>query len=213
MGSILSALINIGWAYIETADLAELQKPDIPWWFWVVMGSALVILMWMLFSRPKEEEGVDEDGSADRKFEPVVLPELGENAPPVEAFDLTDEGLEVELPAEEQITEEETTPPAPFLDVLEEELEEAPPFEEYRLKKDDLTMIDGIGSKTEKLLAQADIHTFEQLANTDVEKLQVVLASAGIFLTDPSSWPVQAKMAADGRWDDLRQYQNEIKRR
>ncbi len=213
MGSILSALINIGWAYIETADLAELQKPDIPWWFWVVMGSALVILVWMLISTPKEQKWPLEDENTERKFEPIVLPELGEKTPPVEAFDLSDEGIEAEPPVEEQITEEETNPPAPFLDILEEDLEEAPPFEEYRLKKDDLTMIDGIGDKTARLLAQADIHTFEQLANTDVEKLQVVLASAGIFLTDPSSWPVQAKMAADDRWDDLRQYQNEIKRR
>src|SRR5574340_381927 len=212
MGSILSSLLYIGWAYMETADLAELQKPDIPWWFWVVMGSALVILVWMLFNRPKEEEP-EEDGTGERKLEPIVLPELGEKTPPVEAFDLTDELSEVEPPVEEQITEEEAAPPAPFLDVYEEELEEAPPFEEYKLKQDDLTMIDGIGGKMAKLLSQADIHTFEQLANTEVERLQVVLASAGIFLTDPSSWPVQARMAADGRWDDLRQYQNEMKLR
>lgn len=213
MGSILSSLQYIGWAYMETADLAELQKPDIPWWFWVVMGSALVILLWMLFNRPKEEEGPEEEGTGERKLEPIVLPELGDKTPPVEAFDLTDDLSEVEPPVEEQITEEETAPPAPFLDVFEEELEEAPPFEEYKQQQDDLTMIDGIGGKMAKLLSQADIHTFEQLANTEVERLQVVLASAGIFLTDPSSWPVQARMAADGRWDDLREYQNEMKRR
>lgn len=210
MGSILTSLIDIGLAYLHTADLAQLQKPDIPWWFWVVMGSALVILVWMLFNRPKEEGEAEQE---EKKFEPIVLPELGDKAPAEEAFNFTDEEVDSVPPVEEQLTEEEKVPPTPFLDVYEEELEETPAFEEYKLKKDDLTMIEGISTKTAKLLSQADIHTFEQLANSDVEKLQVVLASAGIFLTDPSSWPVQARLAADDRWDELRKYQNELKKR
>lgn len=210
MGSILSSLIAIGLAYMETANLAQVKKPDIPWWFWVVMGSALVILVWMLFNRPAEEEG---EKIEEKKFEPIVLPELEEKSPQEEAFDFTEEEDETGLPVEEQFTEEEKAAPSPFLDVYEEELEETPAFEGYKLTKDDLTMIEGISAKTAKILSQADIHTFEQLANTDVEKLQVVLAASGIFLTDPSSWPVQARMAADDLWDDLRQYQNELKKR
>lgn len=210
MGSFLSSLIDIGLAYMKTADLAQLQKPDIPWWFWVVMGAALVILVWMLFNRPKEE---DEEEVETRKPEPIVLPELGEKPLAEEAFNFSEDELDYEPLAEEKITEEEKDIPAPFLDVYEDELEEAPVFENFNPGADDLTMIEGISSKTAKLLAQADILTFEKLANTDVEKLQVVLAAAGIFLTDPSNWPLQARMAADGDWDELRQYQNELNKR
>src|SRR5574340_577059 len=142
MGSILTSLIDIGLAYLHTADLAQLQKPEIPWWFWVVMGAALVILVWMLFNRPKEKEVWEEE---EKKFEPIVFPELGDKAPAEEAFNFTDEEVETtESPVEEQITEEEKAAPTPFLDVYEEELEETPPFEEYKLKKDDLTMIEGV---------------------------------------------------------------------
>lgn len=209
MGSILSSLFIIGSAAKETANLPQLQKPDIPWWFWVVMGAALVILLWMLFNHPKE----DEEEGKERKVEPVILPELGEKSPAEEAFDFSNDEIEYEPLAEEQSAVEENALPSPFLNVYEEELEETPEDVVINFKVDDLTMIEGIGTKVSKLLAQADIQTFEQLANTDVEKLQVVLASAGIFLTDPTTWPVQARMAANGEWDELREYQNELKNR
>jgi len=79
------------------------------------------------------------------------------------------------------------------------------------MKPDDFTVIEGISTKISKLLVQSDIQSYEQLANTSVDKLQVILASAGIFLTDPDSWPEQGRLAAEDRWDELKQYQEELK--
>ena len=79
-----------------------------------------------------------------------------------------------------------------------------------RWKQDDLTAVEGIGPKISSLLRDAGITTWRALANAEVHKIQSILDSAGkrFKLADPGSWPKQAEMAADGRWDDLEEYQD-----
>ena len=79
-----------------------------------------------------------------------------------------------------------------------------------RWKQDDLTAVEGIGPKISGLLKADGITTWRELANAKVERIQGVLDAAGkrYKLADPSSWPKQAEMAADGRWDDLDEYQD-----
>ncbi len=79
-----------------------------------------------------------------------------------------------------------------------------------RWKQDDLTAVEGIGPKISGLLHDAGINTWRTLANTEVPKIQGILDAAGkrYKLADPDSWPKQAEMAADGRWDDLQEYQD-----
>lgn len=79
-----------------------------------------------------------------------------------------------------------------------------------RWKKDDLTAVEGIGPKISGLLKDAGIDTWRKLANAEVNKIQEVLDAAGkrYTLADPSTWPKQAEMAADGRFDDLQEYQD-----
>ena len=69
--------------------------------------------------------------------------------------------------------------------------------------RDDLTRIEGIGPKIQELLNDAGILTWGQLATTPVDRLKNVLHLAGerFQIHDPSSWPDQAKLAAEGRWD------------
>jgi predicted flap endonuclease-1-like 5' DNA nuclease len=71
--------------------------------------------------------------------------------------------------------------------------------------EDDLTIIEGIGPKIAKLLNQHGIHTFAELADTDVESLRVILrdGGAGFQMADPTSWPRQAKLAANRDWVKL----------
>jgi predicted flap endonuclease-1-like 5' DNA nuclease len=73
--------------------------------------------------------------------------------------------------------------------------------------EDDLTMLEGIGPKISASLKEHGIRTFAQLARTDVERLQAILAEAGpaFKLAAPAveSWPEQARLAADGAWDQL----------
>lgn len=77
---------------------------------------------------------------------------------------------------------------------------------------DDLTRIEGIGPKISSLLQAAGITTFAQLAATDVDRLEQILTDADLgALTDPKTWPEQARLAAAGEWDRLEVLQDELK--
>jgi predicted flap endonuclease-1-like 5' DNA nuclease/regulator of replication initiation timing len=74
---------------------------------------------------------------------------------------------------------------------------------------DDLKIIEGIGPKIELLLNGAGIHSFAELADTQVERLKEVLTNAGdrFRMHDPSTWPEQARLAAEGDMAKLKNYQ------
>lgn len=80
-------------------------------------------------------------------------------------------------------------------------------------KLDDLKLVEGIGPKIEKLLKDDGIDTWRKLSNANVEDIQAILDKAGkrYQLADPGTWPKQAEMCADGRWDDLKEYQGFLK--
>ncbi len=77
-------------------------------------------------------------------------------------------------------------------------------------KGDDLKKVEGIGPKIAEHFNNAGIFTFEELANTEVSKLQDILTAAGprYRMHNPGSWPKQARMAADGNWDELKAWQD-----
>lgn len=72
-------------------------------------------------------------------------------------------------------------------------------------KTDELDIIEGIGPKIAMLLYDSGIFTFRDLAITPVYKIEEILEAAGPQFArhDPSTWTQQAKLAAEGRWDDL----------
>jgi len=77
---------------------------------------------------------------------------------------------------------------------------------------DDLTKIEGVGPKIGEILAAAGIATFSGLAGTPADKIKTILESAeGNFAAhDPTTWPQQAQLAADGQWDELKRWQDEL---
>ena len=79
-------------------------------------------------------------------------------------------------------------------------------------KKDDLTKIEGIGPKINELLNKGGINSFEDLANAKNDRLKKILDDAGprYKMHDPGSWPRQSKLAADGKWDELKKLQDEL---
>jgi predicted flap endonuclease-1-like 5' DNA nuclease len=87
------------------------------------------------------------------------------------------------------------------------------PAKQKPSKKDDLKKIEGIGPKIEQLLYDAGIYSWRDLANTDVSVIEGILEKAGkrYQMHNPESWPFQAKMAADGKWDELNKWQDEHK--
>jgi len=81
------------------------------------------------------------------------------------------------------------------------------------VKKDKLQKVEGIGPKIEQLLYAAGIYTWDDLSKTEVSAIRVILDNAGprYKMHNPESWPFQAKMAAEGKWDDLKKWQDEHK--
>ena len=80
--------------------------------------------------------------------------------------------------------------------------------------RDDLKEIAGINSKAEAILNGIGVFRFMQLAQTPVPTVRRVLAEHGPLLHtyDPATWPGQALLAADGRWDELRSWQEQMRR-
>jgi predicted flap endonuclease-1-like 5' DNA nuclease len=70
---------------------------------------------------------------------------------------------------------------------------------------DDLTVIEGVGSKIEELCHGIGIRTWFDLSTTEVSLLRTMLADAGPrFRThDPASWPEQARLLTEGRWHEF----------
>lgn len=76
---------------------------------------------------------------------------------------------------------------------------------------DDLVKIEGIGPKVAKILADAGITTFAELARMKVSDVQKILNEAGMQMMDPEGWVDQAKLAAKGDWDALEKMQEQLK--
>lgn len=78
-------------------------------------------------------------------------------------------------------------------------------------KADDLTILEGIGPKVSAVLATAGIYRFEQLAQTKPEKIKEILLKAGNRISDPTTWPEQARLAAAGKWKELEKLTSQLK--
>lgn len=80
-------------------------------------------------------------------------------------------------------------------------------------KPDDLKKIEGVGPKIAGLLQADGIHTFDDLAKAKPAQLKAILDAAGprFKMHTPGSWPKQAKLAAAGKWDELKKLQDELK--
>ncbi|GAB5474796.1 MAG: 50S ribosomal protein L21 [Maribacter sp.] len=76
-------------------------------------------------------------------------------------------------------------------------------------KADDLKKIEGIGPKIASTLVDAGIATFADLAKAKPAKISEIIADVrGNHVTD--TWPAQAKLAAEGKWDELKKWQDEL---
>ncbi|MFT5998586.1 MAG: putative flap endonuclease-1-like 5' DNA nuclease [Neolewinella sp.] len=76
-----------------------------------------------------------------------------------------------------------------------------------------LKLIEGIGPKIESVLKDAGISTMSVLAETSTERLREIMDGAGSRFKshDSKTWPVQAGLADDGKFEELRAWQKEMK--
>src|SRR5690606_39031368 len=81
-----------------------------------------------------------------------------------------------------------------------------------KIKENDLTIIEGIGPKIQELFHNHDIKTWKALSECSVAKCQTILDSGGsrYKMHRPDTWPEQAKMAYQGKWNALLDWQQEL---
>jgi len=81
-----------------------------------------------------------------------------------------------------------------------------------KIKENDLTVVEGIGPKIQGLFHNHNVTTWKALSECSVDKCQSVLDSGGerYKIHKPGTWPDQAKMAYQGRWEELLRWQNEL---
>ncbi len=83
------------------------------------------------------------------------------------------------------------------------------PAKKATAKADDLKKIEGIGPKIAETLIAAGIATYAELAKAKPAQISEIIAGVrGNHVTD--TWPKQAKLAADGKWDELKELQDKL---
>ncbi len=84
--------------------------------------------------------------------------------------------------------------------------------EQPEVKSDDLAVIEGIGPKIAEVFVAAGLTSFKDLASKTSDELKSILSEAGdqfnVAVTD--TWPAQAQLAADGKFDELKKLQDEL---
>jgi predicted flap endonuclease-1-like 5' DNA nuclease len=100
-----------------------------------------------------------------------------------------------------------------FIELLQEAAQEMLGTTVVSTPDDDLEHIEGIGPKLVGILKAAGYTTFKALASASADDLKKVLNAAGspYSMSDPTTWPEQAKLAAEGNWEALEKLHDELK--
>ena len=151
------------------------------------------------------------EGLAERKSEKQSDNEGKEQAEP-KAKKKVAVPAEEPQPKAEEAPEEETK--AEVKEETKAEPKEAKPeAKEAKEQADDLTKVEGIGPKAAEALGKNGINSYATLAKAEPDNIKEILteASSRMAHLDPTSWPKQAEMAANGKWDELKEWQDSVK--
>ena len=77
---------------------------------------------------------------------------------------------------------------------------------------DDLKKVEGIGPKASEALVNAGVDSFAKLSAKTAEEIKEILVAESTTLShlDPTTWAKQAELAAAGKWDELKVWQDEL---
>lgn len=147
------------------------------------------------------------EGLKEREIDKDAQEAAEKAAPKAEAKTDT---AEKAAPKAETAATEKTAAPAADAAPAAEVKEEAPAVEERAV--DDFTKIEGIGPKINQIMIDGGVTTYAAMAYAKPEQLKDILAAAGnrYKMHDPTTWPQQAKLAEEGKWDDLKALQEEL---
>ena len=191
-------MYNLASISLEIAQSPPLQGAEGPigeiGWLWVLVFLLVVIVVWSRLVQPVET--------------PDIHTEHGHEHGDGEA-----EAAHAEMEAAHAEPESEPEEPHPVpaattaaAVAVPEEVESEAPSE-----PDNLAKLEGIGPKINKLLQDAGITTFAELAETATERLDEIVDAAGLTFADVSTWPEQARLAAAEDWEALEKLQEELK--
>jgi predicted flap endonuclease-1-like 5' DNA nuclease len=184
-------------------------------WLWIVLGFLFIALLIGLLGRRKDTSPVSmarpaagaDMNLAAHPVEPSMSQAVAvtpQDEPEAQKDGAFPQAVEPPAPLEEQNTPVGVPAPAP-LNAIPSQPESSPAV-------DELEIIEGIGPKIAALLRQAGLTTFAGLAAADTARLVKILTDARLNrLANPATWPKQAALAAEGRWDELKTYQNSLK--
>lgn len=81
-----------------------------------------------------------------------------------------------------------------------------------KVHENDLKIIEGIGPKIEELFKTSGILTWKSLSETSVDRCKEILMKAGerYQIHDPGTWPRQSKLAYEGKWQELKDWQDKL---
>lgn len=81
-----------------------------------------------------------------------------------------------------------------------------------KVQENDLTIIEGIGPKVEELFKTSGILTWKSLSETSVDRCNEILSKAGELFDfyNAATWPRQARLAYQRRWNDLKAWQESL---
>jgi hypothetical protein len=81
-----------------------------------------------------------------------------------------------------------------------------------KIKENDLKIIEGIGPKIEELFNASGITTWRGLSETSVDRCNEILKDGGerFLIHNPMTWPRQAKLAYEGKWRELKDWQETL---
>lgn len=170
--------------------------------------------------RDAKQVAAEKEARLARRPDPVVAAPVTE-APAEEAAPVVEEAPVAEAPAEEAapVVEEAPAVEAPVVEevssLIEEVAEPSALIEEVAevetvIEADDLRKIEGIGPKIAELLTGKGYPTFKALSEAKPEAIKEILVEASLGSHVPDTWPKQAEMAANGQWDELKKWQDEL---
>ena len=221
------------------SPLAQVEKEGNPWWLWLLVLAVLSLFVgFMIWWWLRQPEDYEETMPTSHHAQPVVLQEPGSaeaavvdlwggagdepfldtqkilvaDTAPVEAETVDLEAVMPDLAEPAPLAAETVDLAMPKMAEIEAvELSEVEPVP---AAPDDLTFVEGIGPAIQKVLYAVGINTYRDLAATEPERLRAILREADPHLArmfDPSTWPEQARLAAEGDWAALDTLKGQLK--
>ncbi len=173
--------------FAEIATIAVLflvqDEPPVAPWLLVIIAILLIILFIWLLLRERRARGSAAPDTAERMAWTVESAAVPDPATRLGGI----EAPSVDIPA------------------VPVEVPVAPVY-------DDLEIIEGIGPKIASVLKAAGVTSFAQLAAMQPAQIEVILREVPTLrLADPTSWPEQARLAANGDMTALQALQDRLK--